>query len=121
MLQRLSRPQRSRASAFEETRDHLQRLHQQPPSLVPEPTFDAGDSLMAWVTSLLADYPGTVDTAWLQPAVTVADFFAPFVRSAKTYVQPKVRAEFEAAIGADRKLIEDTMQAGDVLRPWWVG
>jgi hypothetical protein len=73
---------------------------------------------MAWITSLLADYPGTVDAAWLKPAVTVAEFLAPFVRNAKTHVQPKVRAAYEAAIAADRNLIEGTMQPGDVLRPW---
>jgi hypothetical protein len=76
---------------------------------------------MAWVTSLLADYDGTVDPAWLKPPVTVAEFFAPFVRNAEAHIQPKVRAEYEAAIGADRKLIEEVMQPGDVLRPWWVG
>ena len=76
---------------------------------------------MAWFTSLLADYSGTVDPAWLRPAVTVADFFSPFVRSAKSYGPPKAREEYEAAIAADRKLIEDTMQSGDLLRPWWKG
>ncbi len=76
---------------------------------------------MAWVTSLLADYPGTVDAAWLKPAVSVEEFFAPFVRNAATHSQPKVRAEYEATIAADRKLIEEAMQPGDVLRPWWVG
>jgi hypothetical protein len=76
---------------------------------------------MPWVTSLLADYAGLVDPAWLRPAVTVQEFFAPFVRNAATHIQPKVRAEYQAAIAADRKLIEATMQPGDVLRPWWVG
>lgn len=76
---------------------------------------------MAWVSSLLVDYWGTVDAAWLRPAVTVAEFFAPFVRNAKTHIQPKVREAYEAAIAADRKLIEDTMQPGDVLRPWCDG
>jgi hypothetical protein len=75
---------------------------------------------MAWVTSLLAAYEGAVDHAWLQPAVTVAEFFAPFVRNAEIHIQPKVRGEYEAAIAADRKLIEATMQPGDVLRPWWI-
>ncbi len=73
---------------------------------------------MAWVTSLLTDHEGTVDSAWLKPAVTMAEFFAPFVRSAEVHSQPQVRAEYEAAIAADRKLIEGTMQPGDVLRPW---
>jgi hypothetical protein len=77
---------------------------------------------MAWVIkSLLADYTGTVDAAWLKPAVTVAEFFSPFVRNAETYRQPNVRAAYEAAIAADQKLIEGTMQPGDVLRPWCDG
>ena len=76
---------------------------------------------MAWVTSLLVDYPGTVDVAWLKPAVTVAEFFSPFVRNAETHVQPKVREEYEVAIAADRKQIEGTMLPGDVLRPWCDG
>jgi hypothetical protein len=76
---------------------------------------------MAWATSLLADYQGKVDTAWLRLAVTVEEFFAPFVRNAAIHIRPKVRAEYEAAIAADRKLIEETMQPGDVLRPGWEG
>jgi hypothetical protein len=75
---------------------------------------------MPWVTSLLSDYEGTVDPAWLQPSLTVAEFFAPFIRNAKIHIQPKVRAEYEAAIASDRKLIEGIMQPGDVLRPWWI-
>jgi hypothetical protein len=80
-----------------------------------------GDLRMAWITSLLADYEGTVEPAWQQQAVTVEEFFAPFVRNAETHIQPKVRAEYEAAIAADREFIEGAMKPGDVLRPWWVG
>ena len=76
---------------------------------------------MAWVNSLLVEYPGTVDAAWLKPAVTVAEFFSPFVRNPEIHIQAQVRAEYEAAIEADRKLIEDTIQPGDVLRPWCDG
>lgn len=78
-----------------------------------------GELRVAWVTSLLADYDGPVGPAWLRPAVTVEEFFAPFVRNAAIHIQPKVRAVYEAAIAADRKLIEATMRPGDVLRPWW--
>ena len=76
---------------------------------------------MAWVTSLLADYQGTVDPAWLKPIVSVPEFFAPFVRNAKIHGPPKVREEYETAIAADRKHLEDMMEPGDVLRPWWMG
>jgi hypothetical protein len=50
-----------------------------------------------WEKSLLADHDGTVEAGWLEPFVTAAAYFAPFVRHATTYIQPVVRAEFEAA------------------------
>ena len=71
-----------------------------------------------WVKSLLADHAGDIEAGWLQPPVTVSEFLAPFTRHAKSYVQPSVRAELEAAIAADRAVIEATLQPGDELRPW---
>ena len=76
---------------------------------------------MAWVKSLLADYPGTLDVAWLEPAITVEDFLSPFVRHAKTFGQPKIRGEYQNAIAADRQLIDATLQPGDYLHPWCNG
>jgi hypothetical protein len=80
-----------------------------------------GVVVMAWVTSLLADYAGEVDMAWLRPSVTVEQFLAPFVDNARTYLQPQIRAEDEAAIAADRRLLEDVLEMGDELRPWHLG
>ncbi len=68
--------------------------------------------------SLVAEYSGTVESGWLEPAVTVDQFFAPFARHAKTYGQPAVRKDLEAEIAADRATIEAAMQPGDELRPW---
>jgi hypothetical protein len=76
---------------------------------------------MAWVTSLLADYAGLVDPAWLRPPLTIEEFFAPFVRTAEIHGQPQIRAEYEVTIAADLKLIEAIMQPGDVLPRWWLG
>lgn len=72
-----------------------------------------------WLKSLLADHAGDIELSWLQPPITVTEFLAPFARHAMTYVQPAVRAEFEAAIAADRTTIESALfQHEDELRPW---
>ena len=79
---------------------------------------------MAWVASLLADYFGQeLDSRLAESRPSqVAEFFAPFVRAApRGMVHLGAREEYEAAISADRILIEETMQPGDLLRPWWMG
>jgi hypothetical protein len=68
--------------------------------------------------SLLADHSGPVNDAWLQPALSAVEFFAPFARHAGSYVQPAVRAALEARIAADRSAVEAALQPGDELRPW---
>src|SRR5215813_2060474 len=91
------------------------------PYLVAEIRLGCSDRRMTpmpWVPSLLADYAGKVDASRLQPAVTADEFFAPFVSNARIHIQAQVRAEYEAAIAADRKLIRSMMEPGDELRPW---
>jgi hypothetical protein len=69
-------------------------------------------------SSLLAEDTAPVNDAWLQPAVSAAEFFAAYAQHARTYVQPEVRASLEAEIAADRAAVEATLQSGDELRPW---